>query len=1376
MGPKTKSQSLDKHKLQLGDCLGRGAFGSVYHAINWENGEAFAVKQVKLSNIPESELDREIELLSILNHDNIVKYIGFEKTNESLYIILEYCENGSLHTICRKFGKFPEHLVAVYIGQVLDGLLYLHEQGVIHRDIKGANILTTKNGQVKLADFGVATKTNALNDFAVVGSPYWMAPEVIELSGATTASDIWSVGCVVIELLEGKPPYSHLDPMPALFRIVQDEHPPLPESASPAVKNFLMQCFQKDANLRVSAKKLLKHPWITSVRGGISTIREKTLPRSTKMPRITEYEEILQSVKDYNLALDETINPPPSRRRSSVSKKPSRSSIQQYQMLTRNPDSSSASASPNTNPILSPPSSSYSTLKIPKSYKPPSVLETSNWDTGAIVFSPNVVDHTNAESANDNWDDDFEDSITYSKINNHDCKPPPPIPPTPQSSRNNRPLTPPTSPEMSPTSQPSPSTINSTAIKQPPVHYRRNSYYDEESQGEFQKYRESDEDNFEDAFSEQDDENLILNTRLSSNSWFGDDVSDEDDPFIEINEGLDEMDLQANIARDKYARACSRLADLINALQPSESEDQLTNFCDEIIRLLSEHKELKNHLIIFHGVIPILEMLEMCSFERVVNRLLRIVNSIIKDNQNLQENLCLVGGIPVIKNFTSKRHSYEIRLQAGLFIRQMCHTSTLTLQMFVSCRGLKVLVDFLEEDYTRHKELVWIAINGIWSVFELQSPTPKNDFCRLFAKSGLLDPLSIILHQTLEDQDPAAGEYVEKIARIFLLFSSAEAYVKESMVIGRVIIRILEALYNLPYNICVIMLKCIKNLSMNSNTLESLQSAGAIEVLTDILAKKSSPNRPEIANQVLNTMFNLCRINKSRQEKAAQAGIIPYLQSFAQSQSRQFAIRQFALPILCDMAHGNRVCRDLLWKYNGLRFYISLLIDPYWQVNALEAILVWLQEEKHRVEPILLEPQNIERIIQAFVTAKANSFENILGPLHLITRLSPKTAYALAKPTFFKRLLQRLHHKKPIVRLNMLKILKSLCDAYPTVIEQYESLFDHISQMFNEDPSMLVRELAKEIITILQDSFRSREAQNQINSFQMPIKEEDEYSHQSTVILIRKNILRGKETDGDGDDAKDVVEEKDVDSEKVVTSINSSDNFTKQGVNTIRGFNTNMDNANSTTVKNRHLSSAASSSTLSVSTVSPIRNRPRASSSPLAPSSRRTKPNVHQPRPSSTGPSLSPEIPENKNSSLSVTTNSRQKTSTSSASSSKNATPYTSQRSSTKSLNFPYEHIRKRSESRKSRLSTHTTFKIIEASSSSVNAANIAVDPKSPTPKKSTNGTISSVASVASFDSKVTKCTYPGCVVKWVKSKLSRGLVMTMDYLKWKTSNDISEF
>jgi serine/threonine protein kinase len=259
-----------------------------------------------------------------------VKYKGFVKTREYLYIILEcalfappvynytslmlhrFCENGSLHNICKRFGKFPENLVAVYISQVLEGLVYLHDQGVIHRDIKGANLLTNKDGTVKLADFGVASTAAAgMNDAAVVGSPYWMAPEIIEQSGATTASDIWSVGATVIELLEGRPPYHFLDPMPALFRIVQDDCPPIPEGASPVVKDFLYHCFQKDANLRVGAKKLLKHPWMAQARRQMGKMdptenghkREQKLGEPEKRPVSTNYDDAVAQVQEWNEAL-----------------------------------------------------------------------------------------------------------------------------------------------------------------------------------------------------------------------------------------------------------------------------------------------------------------------------------------------------------------------------------------------------------------------------------------------------------------------------------------------------------------------------------------------------------------------------------------------------------------------------------------------------------------------------------------------------------------------------------------------------------------------------------------------------------------------------------------------------------------------------------------------------------------------------------------------------------------------------------------------------------------------------------------------------------------------------------------------------------------
>jgi len=207
-----------------------------------------------------------------------VKYIDTIKSKNHLYIVLEFIESGSLATLVKDHGTFPEFLVAKYIKQVLHGLQYLHEQGVLHRDIKGANILVTKGGDVKLADFGVAVKVADAHVDEVVGTPYWIAPEIIEMSSTpTTACDIWSVGCTVIELLTGNPPYFDLAPMTALFRIVQDDYPPLPHGISPALRDFLLLCFQKEPVLRCSASTLLAHVWIKNCleREKVTKEREK---------------------------------------------------------------------------------------------------------------------------------------------------------------------------------------------------------------------------------------------------------------------------------------------------------------------------------------------------------------------------------------------------------------------------------------------------------------------------------------------------------------------------------------------------------------------------------------------------------------------------------------------------------------------------------------------------------------------------------------------------------------------------------------------------------------------------------------------------------------------------------------------------------------------------------------------------------------------------------------------------------------------------------------------------------------------------------------------------------------------------------------------
>ncbi|KAI9431376.1 kinase-like protein [Lactarius indigo] len=199
---------------------------------------------------------REVGLVKRLPHRSIVKYEGMARDENTLSIVLEYAENDCLGQTLKAFGKLNEKLVASYVFKILEGLDYLHRSDVVHYDFKAANIITTKTGNLKLSDFGREIKD-------VTGTQNWMAPEVIEIKGASPKSDIWSLGCMVIELLTGRPPYGDIEnTMTVMFRIVEDESPPIPERFSGPLVAFLKGCFHKDPSMRPSAEQLFEHEWL----------------------------------------------------------------------------------------------------------------------------------------------------------------------------------------------------------------------------------------------------------------------------------------------------------------------------------------------------------------------------------------------------------------------------------------------------------------------------------------------------------------------------------------------------------------------------------------------------------------------------------------------------------------------------------------------------------------------------------------------------------------------------------------------------------------------------------------------------------------------------------------------------------------------------------------------------------------------------------------------------------------------------------------------------------------------------------------------------------------------------------------------------------
>ncbi|AMD18892.1 HBL010Cp [Eremothecium sinecaudum] len=275
--------------------IGSGSFGAVYLGMNAQTGELMAVKQVELQPtavmapaedkkgetpntnavVKNSQIHRkmidalqhEMNLLKELHHENIVTYYGSSQEGGNLNIFLEYVPGGSVSSMLNSYGPFEEPLVKNFTRQTLIGLSYLHKKNIIHRDIKGANILIDIKGCVKITDFGISKKLTPLNKkqskrASLQGSVYWMAPEVVKQVVTTEKADIWSVGCVIVEMFTGKHPFPDFSQMQAIFKIGTNTIPELPSWASCDAKAFLLKTFELDYKKRPSSVELLQHEWL----------------------------------------------------------------------------------------------------------------------------------------------------------------------------------------------------------------------------------------------------------------------------------------------------------------------------------------------------------------------------------------------------------------------------------------------------------------------------------------------------------------------------------------------------------------------------------------------------------------------------------------------------------------------------------------------------------------------------------------------------------------------------------------------------------------------------------------------------------------------------------------------------------------------------------------------------------------------------------------------------------------------------------------------------------------------------------------------------------------------------------------------------------
>lgn len=1003
-------------KYMLGEELGRGAFGQVFKGLDTRSGEAVAIKQLALGGIPNEALAGimgEIELLRGLNHPNIVKYIGSFKTRSHLYIIMEFMENGALSNIIKpsRFGCFPEPLVAMYISQVLAGLAYLHEQGVVHRDIKGANILTTKEGLVKLADFGVASRLGEIADeedpaaIAVVGTPYWMAPEVIEMTSVSAAADIWSVGCLCLELLTGAPPYFDLQPMSALFRIVADMRPPLPDSLSPELRDFLLQCFHKDPAKRPDAKMLQQHEWLGASRRTLRASWQDTLRGRRPTPAMEPVSAVVDATLR-DMADPVGASSSPTRR---VSSSNGRGATTGRALLDGRPaagDPLSVTAKRRTQP---------GTARRHTKSESPSKAANASQPLEAVMAQ---LGGSMASSAPGDWEGgNMASWLERQEAAAADASAP--MPTSPQSAL----------------AAASPGQRKAAEVRRLLAALRPIG-------------RAATRD-------VQPAVSAVALTDTVSSGPEGRAAFLEADGAAVLLELLDTQQPEVALSALRLTNAAAGDQQSLHALALQGLLPAVGSFTDRAVDHAVRVEAAAFLGALAAGPPAAVQLLVAC---QGLASLSNLIDDAAPDAGALAGSACnaiwavlQAGGQAAMVSRCRACAAAGLPLRLVLLLTRLAKRPT--------ANGTTPHGGAEGPSFGLRQSSAKSLTDGLLPGDGAEPGTAKRG-----SKGGLRATLGAPGTPTglsSGNSSPAGGtaargggggsfaaapppdadKIIMRAADLLLVMSHADTVTKASLARRETLLQLIEVAHALPPPPALQLLRALRALTADPALLLPLYDCGTIQLLEPFI----EAGRPaEGVAQALAALDNLCKISRTRQEAAAVSGVVPHLVRLAAPQdgppaegSIEARLRERAVPMLCAMAHSTTRGRAALGASDGAGVLLGLLREPPYQALALDALAAWLEEDAGRLQPRLAQRDTLARLTALIaahtpaVPGDTDALVAVLGPLSRLLRAGPRVSAEAGRSGLPPLLCELLKRPPALAALPLLQALRAIYEHHP---------------------------------------------------------------------------------------------------------------------------------------------------------------------------------------------------------------------------------------------------------------------------------------------------------------------------------------------------------